>query len=296
MEYITNTIEAVPFLMVSVIAAIIAMSSLAFFIKAFNNISLKEELSHKDNFAAGLSVSGALFSLGCVIAGASSGDFGDSISHELFLLITYIGVGLLTLIGSRYLFDRFSFPGFKVHDQIMKENTAVGIADMGNTIASGLIVYNIMLWVDSTAYSDAIYVIIAWALSQVVLFLATVYKNAIQLKFGKTSSISEQLISGNIASAIRFAGYRISIALAMMATSSIIGFDADHDITVILSWFGISLFFVFASTVIGVAIRKVVLRGIDVWDEVDKQGNVGIAVIQSVLFVVGSLIIIGVTR
>lgn len=296
MEYIQDTLAAVPFLLISIVAAMAAMSSLALFVKVFNNISLKEELSHRDNFAAGFSVAGALFALGCVISGASAGDFGDSLMHEITLLLVYIAVGLVTLVGSRHLFDRFSFPGFSVHDEIMKENSAVGIADMGNTIASGLIILNVMLWVDSVEYFDVIYVVGAWALSQAVLFFATVYRNQIQSRFGGKKTISELLLADNKAVAIRLAGYRIGVALAMMATTNIITFDFENVTTTAMAWFVIALGFAATSTIIGLALRKVVLRGINVWEEVEEQNNAGIATIQAALFIVGSLIIIGVTH
>jgi uncharacterized membrane protein YjfL (UPF0719 family) len=289
----SSLLSYIPWFAVSIFTAILIMSALPMLGKLMGNISLKEELAHKDNFAAGLSLSGTLVALGCVIAGASAGDFGKSFVHEVNLMLSFGLVGIVLLLASRFSLDKLSLRKVNLHDEIMKENTAAGIADMGNTIASGLVLFNVMVWADSTEYFDIVWVVLAWAVSQVVLFLATVYRNFIQRKFGGKISIQEQLKNGNVAVAIRFAGYRISIALAMMATTSIISFDFDNALFTFIAWSSISIIFAILTTIIGVFLRKILLRGVDVWDEVENQGNIGIAAVQAALFIVGSLLIIG---
>lgn len=283
-----------PWFTLSVVMAIFVMSLLPIMGKLLGNISLKEELAHKDNFAAGYSVAGALFALGAIVAGASAGDFGSSMVHEVTLMLSYALTGLILLLGSRFIFDKLSLTKINVHDEIIKENSAAGIADMGNTIASALILFNVMTWADSTEYADITWVVVAWAISQAILFLATIYRNIIQSKFGGKICIQKQIEAGNSAVAIRFAGYRISIALAMMATTSLIGFDFEHIASTFILWTILGLGFAVLTTIVGVILRKAILRGIDVWDEVENQGNCGIAAIQSALYIVSSLIIIGI--
>lgn len=298
MEFINEMMDSLmayaPWFLVSLTVAVISMSLLPLLGKVIGNVSLKEELAHKDNFAAGYSVAGVLFAIGCIIAGASAGDFGNSFTHEITLMSSFATTGVILMLGARFIFDKLSLRKVNVHDQILKENEAVGIADAGNTIASGLILLNVMTWADSTEYIDILWVLVAWFVSQAILFLATIYRNFIQSKFGGKICIQEQLNKGNTAVAIRFAGYRISIALAMMATTSVISFDFDDTIYTFATWTVLSLMFAILTTIIGLVLRKVVLRGIDTWDEVENQGNCGIAAIQSTLYIVGSLIIIGI--
>lgn len=292
-DMVSSLLAYAPWFAVSILTAIATMSILPMLGKILGNISLKEELANKDNFSAGISLSGALFAIGCVIAGASAGDFGKSFLHEVTLMLSFGLVGMALLLLSRFIFDKKSLTKINLHDEIMKENTAAGVADMGNTIASGLILFNVMVWADSTEYTDIVWLIAAWAVSQGILFLATVYRNFVQNKFGGKICIQKQLENGNLAVAIRFAGYRISIALAMMATSSVISFDFDDPIATFAAWSLIGILFAMLTTLIGVILRKIILRGIDVWDEVENQGNIGIATVQASLFISGSLLIIG---
>jgi uncharacterized membrane protein YjfL (UPF0719 family) len=293
-EMITSLIEYTPWFAASILTALAVMSALPLMGKLIGTTSLRDELAQKDNFAVGYSLSGILFALGCIVAGASAGDFGTSFTHEILLMLTFAFTGLILLLASRFILDKLSLTKINLHAEIMKENSAAGIADAGNTIASGLILLNVMMWADSTEYIDVVWVFAAWIVSQSVLFLATIYRNIVQRKFGGKVCIQEQIRAGNSAVAIRFAGYRISIALAMMATSSVISFDFEDPLFTFLSWSILGLMFAILTTVIGVLLRKAVLRGINVWDEVENQANLGIAVIQSALFIVGSLIIIGI--
>lgn len=294
LEIFNNVAGYFPWFMLSMVVAVITLSLLPIMGKLLGNISLKEELSHKDNFAAGYSVAGAIFALGAIIAGASSGDFGDTFIHEATLTLSFALSGLILLLAARFIFDKLSLRKINLHDEIIKENSAAGIADFGNTVASSLILFSVMVWVDSTEYIDIIWLFAAWIVSQVILFLATVYRNLIQSKFGGKICIQEQLKKGNEAVAIRFAGFRIAIAISVMATTKLVSFDFEHIFETFLTWFLVSIIFAALTTFFGLVLRKIILKGINVWSEVEEQKNNGIAAIQSSIYIVVSLIILGI--
>lgn len=291
---IEEIFSSAPYFVISIISAIISMLALSLIIKTFGNVSLKEELAQKDNPAAGFSLAGAVFALGCVISGATAGDFGNGLINEIGLISMYSIVGILTLIASRYLFDNYSFPGFSIHAEILKQNKAAGIADMGNTVATGLILLSILFWVDSTSYFDVVYVLAAWVISQFVLFIATLIKNFEYRLSGSKTNLETLLNSGNTAIAIRLAAYRISIALSIMATTSIISFDFDNILETAVAWLLLSILFSMISIFSGYILRKIFLKGIDINDELENQNNIGLAAIVGVLYIVGSLIIVGI--
>jgi hypothetical protein len=88
------------------------------------------------------------------------------------------------------------------------------------------------------------------------------------------------LESGQIALAIRYAGYLISTAMSVTAASYFIVYDASSIWLGVSQWAIMSLILMVCLTVLTTLAKFIVLLGINRREEVEDQENIGIATIE----------------
>lgn len=104
---------------------------------------LEKEVLEDRNVGAGAAEFGMYVATGLLIAGAVAGDTGGPGSHiqgdgeAALVTLAFFGMGLALLVIFS-LFYEFTTP-FNIHDEIERDNPAVGIALGGNLIAIGLV-------------------------------------------------------------------------------------------------------------------------------------------------------------
>ena len=122
------------------LAGIVALN-IAYFVMdrlVLYKFSVEKEMVEDRNVGTGAVEFGMNVAIGLVIAGSISGEgVGSDISLALTSL-AFFGMGLAVLIAFALFYD-LTTP-FSIHDEIEKDNVAVGIALGGNLIAMGIVI------------------------------------------------------------------------------------------------------------------------------------------------------------
>ncbi len=280
-------------LAVDLILAVILLTAFRKLAGLISNVSTTEELAVKDNFAFGLVFSGGLISLSIVLTGAISGDAGSSIFSEIVLVVTYGVLGIILMMLSRKVLDSFAMPDINIHQEIMKGNMAAAIVDVGNLLATAIIVKAVMTWIDDTSLFGLIAVVIGFIVSQVVLILVTQYRSKVYASRHNGKSLQTELESGNKAIALRYCGHKIGVALAVTAASGFVPYNDERIIMACLAWGMFSIILTITLSLIAIIARHIILAKINVVDEVDKQQNMGIGFIEAIIYVSIGLLLAG---
>ena len=225
--------------------------------------------------------------------GAVAGDAGGNLFHEALLMLGYgiVGIGLMW-VTSR-LFDHLSMPGIPIHALIQQGNVGAALTDAGNLIATAIIVRAVMSWVDGSTYTGIVVVLGGYVIAQVILYLATRYRTLVFARRHPDNSLEREIAAGNIALAVRFAGHRIGVGLAVTAASGIVVYAIDNIALSLLIWGVVAIGMFLAQTVIAIAARLVLLPGINVGEEVGEQRNVAIGALEGAIYVAIGLVFVG---
>ena len=98
---------------------------------------LEKEVVEDRNIGAGAAEFGMYVATGLLIAGAVAGETYRSEGEAALIALAFFGMGLALLVVFA-LFYEFTTP-FNIHDEIERDNPAVGVAFGGNLIAIGLV-------------------------------------------------------------------------------------------------------------------------------------------------------------
>ena len=98
---------------------------------------LEKEVVEDRNIGAGAAEFGMYVGTGLLIAGAVAGETYRSEGESALIALAFFGMGLALLVIFA-LFYEFTTP-FNIHDEIERDNPAVGVAFGGNLIAIGLV-------------------------------------------------------------------------------------------------------------------------------------------------------------
>jgi hypothetical protein len=256
----------------------------------YSGVSVRNEVAEKDNFAFGIVVGSLFLSFFLIMSAATTGSDVVGWKEEIILMVSYGFSGTAMLLMSKIIFDKFSMRSFCVKDQLEKGNLAIAIVDSGNAIATALIVFTYMSWVKGTDLVAIEVVLYGWVLSQIVLFGMTLARSKLYKSFDGESLV-ENLQSGNIAVAIRFAGYRLSVGLAALVASSHFPYDSDEPFVLATLIFITSILIAIIIKVFTAIVKKAIFWSTDFNNEINKQKNVGMAWIE-VCFIFGVISLI----
>jgi len=272
-------------LAIDLVLAVILLTAFRKLAGLVSNVSSTEELSGKDNFAFGLAFAGGVFSLAIILTGVVSGDAGFSILEEIILVLSYGALGIVLMMLSRKVLDNFSLPEINIHDQIMKGNLAAAIVDVGNLLATAIIVRAVMMWIDDTNLFGLISVVAGFIVSQLVLILVTQYRSKVYASRHNGKSLQAAFEAGNKALALRYCGHKIGVALAVTAASGFVPYNEENLLMVCLVWGLISIALTIALSLIAIGARHIILAKINVVEEVDHQENIGIGFIEATIYI-----------
>ena len=271
------------------------MSALRLFTKMIADISLKGIVSEQNNVAAGITLAGAIIAVAILMMGVVSGEAGNTYVEEITLMVAYGVAAMLFMWLTRKTFDNLLLTGLSVHNEILKGNVAVGVVDAFNMIATAIIVRAAMTWVDGSTLLGLAVVAGIFVISQLFMFLATLYRRAVFQSRHKThgKTLQGELKKGNIALAIRFSGHRIGLGLAITATSGLVVYDPDLLVYSIIAWTIMAFVIFFAQTILSIALRYVLLPSVNIGEEVVEQQNVAIGAIEAAIYIGIGLAFVG---
>jgi len=280
-------------LFVDLVIAIVLLTAYRKIAGLISNVSSTEELAEKDNFAFGLVFAGGMTALAIVLTGAISGEPGSNLFYEIVLVVTYGVLGIVLMTLARKILDSFALPDINIHDQVMKGNMAAAIVDVGNLIATAIIVRAVMVWIDDTSLFGLIAVVIGFIVSQMVLILVTQYRTSVYAKRHNGESLQRAFEQGNQALAIRYLGHKLGVALAVTAASGFVPYNDERIFMACLVWGLFSIILTITLSLIAMAARHIILAKIDVVEEVDTQKNLGIAYIEAMIYISIGLLLSG---
>ena len=292
-DFINVEVDLALFYLVDFLIAVSLLSGMRLLAGFVGNVSATHEISHNDNKAFGVSLAGAMIAVSIMLMGVVSGDAGYNLANEAFMVILFGVIGIVLMWLTRIAFDRVSFPGLSIHDQIMKGNMAAGIIDACNMIATAIIIKAAMSWVDGGLEIAIIAIIASFIASQIIMALATLYRVKVFEKRHEGRQLHTAIEENNVALAIRFSAYRIGIAIAVSAAFTAVEYEPGAFMTVFMLWFGVALALFILLTLIAIVIRHGVLHRVNVGDEVGQQGNIAVGAIEGSIYIVVGLLLAG---
>ena len=272
-------------LVIDLVIAVVMISGLRFLTGLVANVNSAEELASRDNYAFGLAMAGGTVSLALMLTGAVSGEPGATFLSEVIAVLVYGVVGLILIKVGRLAQDKLILRGIEIQDEIKKGNLAAALVDVGNTIATGLVLRAVMLWVESDTFDGLLVVLAAFVLTQLMLALVTQYRLMVYARRNAGGSLQEAFKGGNVALSIRFLGNLFGVSLAITAASGVVAYDTASLPVALASWAAVTLLFAILVSLLAIVARSVILMGVHVVEEVDEQGNVGVAAIEAAVYI-----------
>ena len=292
-DFINVEIDLALYYLVDFIIAVALLSGMRFLSGLVANVSATHEIAHNNNKAFGVSLAGAMVAVSIMLMGVVSGDAGFSLANEAMTVILFGVIGIVLMWVTRIAFDRVSFPGLSIHQQIMKGNMAASIIDACNMIATAIIIKAAMSWVDGGLEIAIVAVIASFIASQIIMALATLYRAKVFEKRHGGHQLHSAIEEDNVALALRFSAYRVGIALAVSAAFTAVEYEPEAFLTVFLLWFGVALVLFAILTLVAIVIRHGVLHGVNIGEEVGQQGNIAVGAIEGSIYIVVGLLLAG---
>ena len=169
--------------------------------------SVRRELVERQNVAIGAVEFGMAIAIGLLIAGSISGSGGGPDAS-----LAFFGMGLVVLILFT-LFYELTTP-FNIHEEIEKNNLAVGITLGGNLIAIGLVIFKAVFG-DFLGWSEGIAQLLTFAVAGFILLY--LLRLIIDLVLLPSTKVSDELVTGqNIGVAFIESTIVISAALVLL--------------------------------------------------------------------------------
>ena len=256
-------------------------------------IDVTEEMAGKNNHAVGISLAGATAGIGIMLSGVVTGTFSSTFGAEALSMVIYAAVGLVLMWLTRLIFDKVSLPSFSVKDEIARGNNAVAIVDAGNMVATAVMVRAVMNWSEGALSSGLMAVAVGYVATQIILTLTTIYRvKLFRMRNREGAGFQDVVRTGNMAVAIRFVGFQVGVALAVTAASGVAVFQAGGDpIVQGLTWGGVSIVMAVILAMLALIAERSVLAKINVAEEVDRQQNIGVALMEVSVYVAIGLIL-----
>ena len=173
--------------------------------------NLEKEVVEDQNAGAGAAEFGMYVATGLLIAGAVAGDTVTNETEAALVALAFFGMGLVLLIVFA-LFYEFT-TSFNIHDEIERDNQAVGIALGGNLIGIGLVTLKAVFG-DFAGWGESIAAFLVFGLLGFVLLY--VVRLLIDLVLLPTVRVSQALAEGrNVGVAFVESAVVISAALIL---------------------------------------------------------------------------------
>ncbi len=280
-------------LLLDLLVIVALLVSMKFFKGLLSNVHAQSELVDKNNAAFGISFGGGIVALALVLTGVSSGEFADSLVQEVTSMAVFGVAGMVLILIGRMVQDKLVLKQIDIHGELAKNNVACALVDVGHMVAVGLIVRAAMIWIPNANFDIIPLLLLAFVLSQVVMLLASLYRIKLfkARNDGYSNCLQTAIAQGNAALALRYAAFMIGAALTVTAVSHLVVYSIENPWMSAVIWSGVSLISLVLYSLIVLIVRKLVLSGVNVAEEVDREQNMGIAAVEGAIFIaIGSVL------
>ncbi len=258
-----------------------------------SGVDTLHEISVKDNFAVGISLAGATAAIGIMLTGVVSGEFAFSYAMELAAMSSYGVLGLALMWLTRLIFDRVALPNLSVRTEIGNGNIAVATVEAGNLLATAIMVRAVMIWSDDALIPGLIAVVVGYVGSQIILTVTAYYRIWLYRLRNPGERFSAAVQSGNLAVALRFVGFQIGVALAVAAAGGLAPYAPDgNPVMQAVVWGGVSIGVAVVLVILTLIAEFAVLTGLDLSEEVDRQRNIGVALVEVAVYLAIGLLLL----
>lgn len=278
-------------LAIDLVIAVLLLCAMRFISGLWAGVSTTEELASKDNFAFGISLAGSLLALAIVLTGAITGEAGATYEQELIGMSIYGVVGLILIKLGRIIHDKFALSGLDKAVEIGQGNVSVAIIDSAAVIATALIIRAILLWAHDLDINTGIAIVSGFVIAQTLLVMVTRLRESAYRKGNQGARFQDAIINGQIALAIRHAGFVIATGFALTAASNFLVYSPTAYVENVLGWFIFGILMIVLLYVLVPLVKALVLSRIDLTTEVDHQHNIGVASLEFVISISVSLIL-----
>ena len=257
-------------------------------------VDSRVELAEKNNLGFALAFTGGAVAAALILAAAGAGAPAASFTEELGEVAAYTGLGLVLLKLGMLLNDRVVFHRFSVREAIKAGNAAAGIVQAANLVAVGILIHGAIGWAEGGLVQALASVAIVFFLAQFVVLGATRARAAIYARRHGGASWQSAIEGGNTALGVRYAGHLLGTALASSSAGGMAGYAAGAGgaaVAAYAAWLAWAVILAAALLALAMLAQRVILHGVDVVEEVDRQHNVGVAAIEAAVFVGVGLVI-----
>ena len=274
--------------------AVAAMCALRYGAGLLFGVDSRDELAEKDNLAFGLALTGGVVAVALVLAAATSGEPAVDVASELGAVAAYAVLGLVLLKVGIWLNDAVVFHKFSLKSAIQAETTAAGTVQAANLIALGVLINGAIYWAEGDLAQALISVAVTFLLAQIVVLGVTRIRAAIFARRHEGQRWQAAIEAGNTALGVRYAGHLIGTALAASSAGGMVAYVAGVESAAWLAyvaWFVWAVVLAAVLFILSVLAQRLILHGIDVVEEVDRQRNIGVAGIEAAVFVGVGLVV-----
>ncbi|MBL4640013.1 MAG: DUF350 domain-containing protein [Kordiimonadaceae bacterium] len=288
--YFGLTTDYLAVLGINLVLTVLVLASIRYIIGMISSVNTKEELTVRNNPALGISLAGVVLGVGIIMSGVISGDASASLQEEIITVALSAVIGIILIFAARMIFDKISMPNFKVRDALLDGNVSVAVMDMGNVIATALIIKAVFVTSETGSINLMLAGIGSFVVSQLLLSVASYYRIALFNKH-HDSSLQDNVLAGNVALSLRFAGFRIGMAFAISGALALAPLDLNNLVSSLGIWLGVGLIQMVVVVVFAAICEKALFAGVNTRDEVDNQKNVAVGATQAALLTSIGLIV-----
>ena len=268
--------------------AVAAMCALRYGAGVLFGVDSRDELAEKDNFGFGIALAGGAFAVALVLAAAAAGEPAITFGDELVGVVAYALVGLVLLKLGIVVNDWIVFRDFSLKAAIRDQNVAAGAVQAANLVAVGVLINGAVNWAEGGLAQGLVSVVVTFFLAQVVVLGVSRTRAAIYARRHDGERWQAAIEAGNVALAVRYAGHLVGTALASSSAGGMVVFVAGADASAGFAYLGWLVWAVVLAAVLlllSMLAQRVILGGVDVVEEVDRQRNIGVAAIEAAVFV-----------
>ncbi|MFQ5561616.1 MAG: DUF350 domain-containing protein [Nitrospinota bacterium] len=264
-----------------------------------SQFSFLHELTEKDNLAFSITLIGYLSGVAIILLGIISEDSSmielatleaaktgklQEMPNMFLIQISDVAVysmlGIILLLLSRVVSDRFLLPHFSIYKEIIEDkNAGTGVVLFASFISTALII-NASLSGEGSAFISCI---VFFIIGQAILILFTrLYQ------FITPFDIHDEIEKDNVAVGCSFAGTLLGIGI--LVSKGITGeFDGFADLLLSLTVYTLVGFVLFP--VVRLAFDRIFIPGVDLSKELTHDRNTGLGLLEGFLAIIVALTI-----
>jgi len=266
-------------------------TSIRLFSGTIAHINASDELFKKDNPAFGISMAGVTLALTIMLTGTMYGGHDENVIGSTIAIGVYGVAGIILMALTRWIFDKITLPDIYLRDEISKGNIAVAIADVGNVLASAIIIRSIMIWVTDNSLEGLLALVVGYVVSQAILTGTTYIRRKVFCYFHTGRSIQQELQNGNIALSLSFAGRKIGTAFAISIAANLLSYELYTLTTLFIPWVGVCISLILVLKVLSFIAERVILFGVNTTYEVLEQKNIAVGALRAVIYISMALLL-----